>query len=177
MNRKWNISSYPPNTPASSLTILSHFHSPGVTRWCRGMWRGWAGPARHSQVDRWSSGGRPPSHHSCLWDRGAPGPARGLGQSLLCPGNGWTPSHWHWSAAPACPRGGGPVHQSWTCWTLPRSREHRCCLHLECSSAAGEGWTDSYICIFLQMNCENRGKKQPERFMSEGMQHERIYQK
>ena len=126
-------------------TVLCCCHSPGATRWCPGRWRGWAGPARRGRLDRWSSGGLPQTRRSCPWGSGAPDPARGPGQTLLCPGNGWTPSHWRCSAAPACPRGGGPVHRGWPRdWSL-HVQEHPHCSHWECSSAGGEGWIGSYF--------------------------------
>lgn len=131
-------------------TDLSWFHSPSVNHWCHDKWHGWGGPAHRGRVDSWSSDGRPLSRHSCPWGFGAPDPAKGLGQSLLCPGNGWLPSHWRCSAGPACPHGGGPAHQS-----LERDLSLRCfqeyfhCPHWGCSNAGGEDWNDSYFILFL----------------------------
>ena len=148
-------------------TVLSCFHSQGENHWCHGRWHGWDGPAHHGRVDRRSNGGRPPSHHSCPWGFGVPDPAKGLGQSLLCPGNGWTPSRWHCWAEPACQHGGRPVRQSWARgWTPLRSLGHRY-YRWGCSSADGEGWNDSwfFFFFFFYWGGGGREKKKTKKFL------------
>lgn len=140
-------------------SVLSCFHPPSVNHWSHGKWRGWDGPAHHGQGDMWSSGGHPQTHHSCPWGFGAPDPAKGPGQSLLCPGNEWRPFRWHCSAGPACPHGGGPVCQKCLrCWTLLCFQERRCYIHWECSSGDGEGWSGFCFCSFCG-NRKNTAKK------------------